>query len=146
MKAVLEAWGRAFGLAFLATGLTYAAGILEAPNLADAVALGVAALGASIAGGLGAVKQLLPEFSWATILPDRVPPQWTSRLDVFTITAAGTWIVAVTDIINQAPDLSAWKAIVTSAVTGALAAGFRAVVGMTTKGEHPLPDKGLTPA
>lgn len=147
MKKLLEAAGRGFLLAFGAAALTYAAGILEAPNLSDAVALGVAALGASFSAGLTALKEWVPQFSWATILP--FPPAWISRLDVFTIAAVGTLIVSLTDIINQAPDLTLWPALVTAAITGALAAGFRTVVGAATKGETGLgigANKGIGPA
>lgn len=143
MKQLLEAAGRAFLLAFGATYATYAAGIFEAPNTAAALTLAVAALGASFSGALGAIKEYVPQFSWATILPDRVPAAWVSRLDVFTITAVGVLIVAITNIITESPDLTLWPALITSAIAGAIAAGFRSAVGATTKGETPFSGSGL---
>lgn len=144
MSVWLEKAGKGFILAFLASLLTYMPGIWEAPNLADARALGVAALGASIAAGLLVIKAFLSEFSWGTLLtPLGVPLAWVSRIDLFSVTFVGTLIVSTTDLINQAPDLGTWRALVTAAITGAIAAAFRAVVALGTKGESPAPAKGV---
>ena len=145
MKKWLEAAGRAMVLAFVSSAAIYLPGIFEAPNLADARGLGVVALGAGITGALGALKEALPAFSWRTILSS-VPAAWTSRFDIFTFTAAGALIVAWTDVINQAPDLSTWPGLFVAGASGAIAAGLRAVIGAGTKGETGLglgPDKGL---
>lgn len=143
MKKLLEAAGRTAVLAGGAIFATYVAGILEAPNLDAAFALSLTALGAAIAGALAALKEFVPQFSWATILGKWLSPPWISRLDVFTWTAVGALIVSFTDLLNAAPDLSTWPGLVVAAITGALAAGFRTVVGAGTKGESPAPGTGL---
>lgn len=48
-----------FAMAFVATALTLAPGVLAAPNLQEAKALGVSAIVGGIAAGLSAVKNLL---------------------------------------------------------------------------------------
>ena len=148
MKALLEAWGRAFGLAFGATLLIFAPDVIDvlgadAPNVQLALDLGYAALAASIAGGLNAVKELVPQFSWKLALGKWLSPAMTGRLDIFTWTFLGALIVSVTDILNAAPDLETWPALLASALAGALAFALRTVVGLGTKGETPAPETGL---
>jgi hypothetical protein len=53
-------------------------------------------------------------------------------------------LTSVIAILN-APDLSTSKAAITAALVGALAAAFRALEGLGTKGESPAPTKGLNP-
>ena len=143
MKRLLEAAGRGFILVFGASLVTYASGIFEAPSPEAALALSIAALGASVAAGLTALKEFVPQFSWRTILPSVVPIAWVARLDIFTIAVVGILIVSTTDILTQAPDLSAWPALFTAALTGAIAAGFRTVVALGTKNETPAPSTGF---
>jgi hypothetical protein len=145
MKVWLEAAGRGAVLAFGAMYVTYLAGILEAPTQRDALGLALAALGASVVAGLSVVKQALPAFSWGSVLGRWLSPAWVGRVDIFTMTAVGTLIASTTDIIQQSPDLSTWPALFTAALTGALAAGFRTVVGAGTKGESPAPGSGISP-
>lgn len=145
MKKLLEAAGRAGLVAFAGVALTFMPGIWEAPNLSDAVGLGVTALAAAIAAFLGAVKEFVPQFSWTTILGRWLSPAWISRMDIFTWTAVGTLIVSFTDIINQAPDLGFQAGVITAAITGAIAAGFRTLVAAGTKGETPFRSSGVPP-
>ena len=64
--------------------------------------------------------------------------------DRFIQTALATLIVGFTEILNAAPDLQVnWRAAAIAAVTGALAAAFRAVVGAGTQGESPAKGFGL---
>jgi hypothetical protein len=142
VKDWLNAAGRAFLFAFGAAVVVYVPGVLEAPDVDGAAMLGLAAVAASFTAGLAAVKQLLPSFSWKTVLGKWLPVPWISRLDIFTFTAAGTLIVSVSDVLSTAPNLSTWPSAFTAAATGALAAGFRTAVAAGTKGETPLSAKG----
>lgn len=138
----LEMAGKAFLLAFAGTAVIYAPGVFEAPNLETALALGVAGAGAAIAAALLAVKAMLPSFSLGSVLTFLSPAN-VSRVDLFVATFVGTFIVAVTDFLQRAPDLTGWKLAIVPALTGAAAAAFRTLVGLGTPGESPLPEVGV---
>ena len=140
----VEVTMKAFFFAFWAGAAVYLPGIWEAPNMKDAVGIGVVAFGAGLAAGLIGIKVLLPQFSFAT-LPgfNRLPVAWIARIDLFVATFVGTLIVAITDFINQSPDLTGWKLIIVPALTGAAAAAFRTLVATITPNEHPFPDRGV---
>lgn len=140
MKTVLANAGRTLLRTFVSNIIVYAPGILQAPNLNEMYLLGVAGLASSLSAALRAVQSFVPQLSWSGI----VPQPWAAWADAFTIGAVGTFVVAVADWLSS-PDLSVTRALVTGLLTGALAAGFRALEGLGTKGEEPAPDKGLAP-
>lgn len=139
MKKLFTEAAKAFLLAAGAVALTYGEGIASAPNLAAAIALGVAMVAASFAGGLAALQAFVPRLSFSSYIAQ----PWAAYLDRFLQTFVATLIVAFTDILNAAPDLHVQKAVIIAAITGALAAAFRAVVGTGTRGEAPFRKFGL---
>ncbi len=141
MKSIFTAAAKAFLLAAGAVALTFGYGIFSAPNLQAALALAVAMVAAAFAGGLAALQEFVPQLSFGAYIPQ----PWGAYVDRFVQTAVATLIVAFTDILNAAPDLHIQKAAIIAAITGAIAAAFRAVVGTTTKGEYPAPQFGLNP-
>lgn len=138
MKNVLSAAGRAFIGAFAVSALALSTGVLAAPNLNQAFALGVAALFASVAAGVKALQVFVPQLSFGAFVRQPIG----AYLDAFLQAALGAFLVSLIGILN-APDLSTAKSLVTAAVVGALMAGFRALQGLFTPGEHPLPDRGF---
>lgn len=141
MKALLAAAGRTFLKAFGASVVVLAPGVLSAPDLNQAYALGVAALFASVAAGVRAIQVFVPQLSFVGLLPDsaKVVAAW---VDAFVRGFLGAFLVSVIGVLN-APDLSTAKALGTAALVGALVAAFRALEGLLTKGESPSPDTGL---
>lgn len=140
MQKLLFAVGTAFLRAFGAALLTFALGILAAPNFTVAVSLSIAALCASIAAGLRAVQVWVPFLTFAAWVRQPV----AAYLDSFARAAISALIITLTGWL-LAPDLTTWKAVITAAVVGALAAGFRAVQGATSVGELPKPESGIVP-
>lgn len=132
--------GTAFLHAFGGALLTYALGILAAPNLSVAVSLSVAALLASIAAGLRAVQVFIPQISFASI--KSLPAALAAWLDSFTRAAIAAFIVSITGWL-LAPDLATWRTVGLAAIVGALSAGFRATQGAVTPGESPVPQLGI---
>lgn len=134
MTTVLERAGASFLRAFGAALLVYSLGVLAAPNLNAALALGAAAIAASVAAGIRAVQVFIPALSFKSLLGE-VPGAYADAfarafLGVATTAAAG-WLAA--------PDLGTWKAAGTALVIGAVTAGLRAMQGLLTAGEHPAP-------
>lgn len=138
MKNLLYEAGRESLKAFLVTFLTFASGLVGATNLEEFKALGVAALVASAVAVVKAVKVLVPQLTFAQLLPQ----PFASWLDAFTVAGLGTFFVLV-EGVSEAPDYGTGKAVVYGAVVGGLQAGFRAVEGLFTKGETPLPSFGV---
>lgn len=137
MVALLFAAGTAFLRAFGVTFLLAVTGILAAPNVDAAVALSIAALIASIAAGLRAIQVFIPQLSFAEFVRQPI----AAYLDSFTraflaalVTALSGWLA----MPNLPTDRSFWYAL----ITGALAAGVRALQGLLTPGEEPAPDVG----
>lgn len=141
MASILGDAGRAALKAFLASLLVLAPGVSAAPNLNRAVAVGIAALMASLAAGFAAVQVFVPQLSFRAWIPD----PWGPMLDSFVHAFLGAFITGVIGILNM-PDLTAWKSLVMAVVVGAINAGLRAVQGVFTAGESPSPRSGLTAA
>lgn len=146
MRAWLDYAARQAVIAFAATALIYMPGIWEAPNLRDAVGLGVVALGASIVAVLMVIKAVWSGFSVGSLVGDKLSAAWVARIDLFIATFVGNVTVALSDLINQSPDLSLERAAIVGAMTGAVAAAFRTLVGLGTTGESPAPEVGVGPA
>lgn len=141
MKSVLAAAGRTFLKAFGASLVILAPGVLAAPDLNQAYALGVAALFASVAAGVRAIQVFVPQLSVVGLLPANlvVLGAW---VDAFIRGFLGAFLVSVVGVLN-APDLATGKALVVAALVGALTAAFRALEGLLTEGEAPNRNAGL---
>jgi len=132
--AALTAFARAFGVTFLLA----VTGILAAPNVDAAVALSIAALIASIAAGLRAIQVFIPQLSFAEFVPQPLAAWFDSFVRAFLaalVTALTGWLAM--------PDLPTDRAFWYALITGALAAGVRAIQGLLTPQESPAPDKGV---
>jgi hypothetical protein len=140
MHALLAVAGRQFLRAFLAALVVYAVGILAAPDLAHVVLVGVAALVASAGAGLAAVLAYFPAFSFVRWLGSPLG-HWA---DAFVYSFLGSLAISLTGAAG-APDLSALHSLVVAALVGALAAGARAVEGLFTTNESPVPALGIEP-
>lgn len=142
MKAVLEAAGRAFVQAFAAALIVYGAGILKAPGLHQDYLIATSAIIASFAFGLAAflnyVNTAKPRFTFVRWFGHPLG-DW---LDAFVLAFLSTLIVTLPGVLG-APDFGTLKAIVVGAITGAIAAGVRGVVGLLTPGERPGPASGV---
>jgi len=133
-KNLLSAAGRAFIGAFLVSAVTLSTGILAAPNLNQAYALGVAALFASIAAGVKVLQEFVPQLRFGNYIAQ----PFGAYLDAFLQAALGAFLVLLVGVLN-APDLATAKSLLTAAIVGALMAGFRALQGLLTPGEQPNP-------
>lgn len=134
MTVVLERAGASFLRAFGAGIITYGVGVWAAPNLNAGVALGAAAVASALAAGIRAVQVYVPQLSFKSVI-GQVQGAWVdsfARAFIgYGLTAATGWLLA--------PDLANWKAVAVAAITGAIAAGFRALQGLLTAGEQPNP-------
>lgn len=141
MQQLLYAAATAFLRAFGVTFLLAATGILAAPNVEAATALSIAALIASIAGGLRALQVFVPQISFATF----VPQPYAAWLDSFTRAFIAALLVALDGILAM-PELPTDRSVWFAVITGALAAGVRALQGLLTPGEQPSPPTGINDA
>ena len=110
--------GRSFLRAFAASVIVYAPGILAATNLNESRALGIAALAASFTAGLRVLQDLVPSL--------QIRGRYGDHVGSFLRAFAGQFLVAVIGILD-APNVTADRAAVIAALTGALTAGFVAV-------------------
>lgn len=124
---------RAVGLSVL----IYATGILNAPDKTTAVALSIAALFGSLAAGFRVLQKFVPLLSWKRFIKNVTVAAWA---DAFTRAFLASLLITITGWL-AAPDLTTWKSVGLSAVIGALMAGVRALQGLVTPGENPLPGK-----
>jgi len=133
-KELLSSAGRAFLAAFAVSTLALSTGILAAPNLNEAFALGVAALFASVAAGVKVLQEFVPQLRFGSYV--RQP--FGAYLDAFVQAGLGAFLISFVGVLS-APDLTTAKSLATGAVVGALMTGFRAVQGLVTPGELPNP-------
>lgn len=138
MVKLLFAAGTAFLRAFGVTFLLAVTGILAAPNVDAAVALSIAALLASIAAGLRAIQVFIPQLSFSEF----VPQPYAAWLDSFTRAALAALVTALAGLLAM-PELPTDRSIYFALITGAAAAGVRALQGLLTPGESPAPDSGI---
>ena len=138
MKNLLYEAGREFLKTFGVSLVVFVPGVLAATNLEQAQAFGVAALFASGAAGLKAIQVFFPRLSFAGLVRQPI----AAWLDAFTRASVPVFVATVIAWLN-APDYSNQKAFWVAAIVGAVAAGFRAVEGLLTKGETPLPNVGF---
>lgn len=141
MLTLLSEAGRSFLRAFGASLIVLIPGILAAPNLSVTLSLSVAALIASLVAGLKAIQVFVPALSFKSLLPAK----WIAYgnyLDSFARAAIGAFVVGVLGWLAM-PTLDFSKAVIVGVLTGALAAGFRALQGAFTTGDVPQPQAGL---
>lgn len=138
MTKLLYAAATAFLRAFGATFLLAATGILAAPNVDAAIALSIAALIASIAGGLRAIQVFIPQLSFGSLIPQ----PWAAWADSFTRAFLATLVVSLEGLLAM-PELPNDRSVWLAAITGAVAAGIRALQGLLTPGEQPSPPTGI---
>lgn len=138
MKNVLAQAGREFLRALGASLVILAPGVLAAPNLDQMFLLGVAALAASVAAGLKAVQAFVPALSFSEFVSQPL----AAWLDAFSRAFLASLLVFLVGLLS-APELVFDKAVVVAALVAALAAGFRALEGLLTKGEQPAPNTGI---
>jgi len=134
MRELMSKAGRAFLRAFAVGIITYSTGVLAAPNLDEAYALGVAALAASLSAGFSAIQVFVPQLSFGG--------RYGEYANEFVRASLGAFLVSIIGILN-APDLAFDKSVALAAFFGALAAGVRALQGYLTKGEFPHETKGF---
>jgi len=142
MLRLLSEMGRSFLRAFIGALIVLLPSILAAPDLNGAVALGIAALIASLAAGLKAIQVFVPALSFKTIMTGSLAPYYTI-VDSFVRAFIAALITAVVGLLAM-PTESWNKALVIAAVTGAITAGIRAIQGMLTQGDYPAPSAGIT--
>ena len=138
MKHLLEQAGKSFLRAFGASALTYALGILAAPNLNQAYVLAAAAVVGSLVAGFRALQEFVPQLSFTHY----IKPPYGVYVDSFARAFLGSFIASVA-AINAVPDLSTVKSLAVAAIIGAITAGIRAVQAVFTQGEGPNPAFGL---
>ena len=146
MTTLLEKAGASFLRAFGASMIVLLPGIWLAPNLKVGLALAIAAVISSLSAALKVLQTFFPSLSFASL----VGQPYGAWLDSFIRAFLATFVTAVTTLLDQINvanpiDFNTLKAAGLAALVGAIAAGFRAVQGVTTKGEVPAPDKGLAP-
>jgi hypothetical protein len=134
----MSAAGRAFLRNFVASIIILAPGILAAPDLNQGVALGIAALVASIAAGLGALKVFVPQLSFHSVLA----APYADWADAFSHGFLAAFIVGIIGLLNM-PDLSTWRSVGYGVLTGAFTAGIRAIQGFFTPSEAPVKSLGI---
>lgn len=142
MLTLLSEAGRSFLRAFAGSLVILLPGVLAAPNLNGTIALGIAALIASIAAGLKTVQVFVPKLSFKSLLPARIK-QWGNYVDSFARAFVAAFLVSVLGWLAM-PNLSVSKSLVVGILVGAVAAGVRAVQGLLTPGDVPQPSAGIT--
>jgi hypothetical protein len=141
VSALLAAAGRAFLRAFIGSFVTLLLGVLAAPNLDQAYGVGVAALIASVAAGIRAIQEFVPQLS----LSGWIPNVYASWADAFLRAFVGSLVVTLPGVLD-APDFSTGKALAVAAVIGALTTAVRVIQGLLTPTETPVTGAGVTPA
>jgi hypothetical protein len=135
---LLYAAATAFLRAFAITFLMAATGIAAAPNVGAATALSIAALIASVAGGLRAIQVFIPLLSFGSFVRQPI----AAFADAFVRAFLATLVVSVQGLLAM-PELPTDRSIWFAAVTGALVAGLRALQGLVTPAESPAPGTGV---
>lgn len=145
MLHLLSEAGRSFLRAFGGSLIILIPGLLAAPDLNGAVALGIAALIASVAAGIKAVQVFIPQLTFAKLFPAKYVTYalWT---DSFVRAFLAALTVSLTGWLAM-PALAFDKSVIVGILVGAVTAGLRAVQSLFTPGEAPNPQSGLqTPA
>jgi hypothetical protein len=139
MRHLLANAGRSFVRAFGAQFLVSVFGILAAPDVSTAIALSLAALVACLAAGLRALQEFVPMLTTGSLIHN---PLYAALVDSFLRASLSSLVVFVTGWL-LAPNLDFSKGVIIGIVTGALAAGFRALESALTHGDQPAPNAGF---
>lgn len=142
MRVILSAAGRAFLRDFVITFLTFAAGILAAPNLRQAGALATAASIAALVAAVRAIRVFVPQMADGIASGLKMPTAYAEVI-LTAITTLLMGFITLVEGVLSAPDLQAGKA---AAVAGILAIGtalVRVVQAWLTPGETPVPSTGV---
>jgi len=142
MLALLSEAGRSFIRAFGAALIVLIPGLLTAPNMSVTLSLSVAALIAALTAGLKAVQVFIPKLSFKTLLARTSFAAYYTWVDSFVRAALAAFVVSLLGWLAM-PNLDFSRSIVVGLITGALAAGFRAIQGAGTTGDVPAPANGL---
>lgn len=131
--AVGTSFGRAFGITFLSS----AVGILGATNTSAAIALSIAALGASVAAGLRSIQVFIlliggPDISFSRIFGK----VWGAYADAFVRVFLATFTISVAGWL-AAPNWGFWHSAFYGALQGAAVAAVRALQGAVNPDETP---------
>jgi hypothetical protein len=140
VSQLLGAAGRAFLRAWIGSFVTLLLGVLAAPDLDQAYGLGVAALIASVAAGIRAIQEFVPQLSVAAY----VDSAYATWVDSFLRAFIGALVITLPGVLN-APDFGTGKALAVAAIIGAVTAAVRAVQGLLTPGDVPAPQTGVRP-
>ena len=137
MKKLLEKAGVSFLRAFVGSIIILVPGVLSAPDLNQAYALGVASLIASFTAGVKVLQVFAPQITFRNLF-GKVAGAYA---DSFIRSFVGTFLVLMIGVLNS-PDLGTARSLGVAALVGAVTAGVRAVQGLLTKGEFPVPTMG----
>ncbi len=138
MKALLEKAALSAARAFGASVIVLAPGILSAPDLHGALLLATAAVLAGATGAVRALQGFVPQLSFSELVGD----EWGKYFDSFIRAFLATFLTLALGVLS-APDLGTAKSLAVAALTGAFAAGLRALQAFFTKSENPAPQVGV---
>ena len=136
-KEVLSSAGRELLVVGATAAAVFLPGLLQAPNLDAAYAIGIAALVAAGAAVLKALQAMVPAFSWSSV---GVPQPVAAYLDIATRVVISSLFVIGFNVLN-APTLHDAKLAFTAGILGIAAAVGRALQGALTPGEAPFSGK-----
>jgi len=142
MRVILSAAGRAFLRDFVITFLTFAAGILAAPNLRQAGALATAASIAALVAAVRALRVFVPQLAQGIASALHAPTAYAEVL-LTGLTTLLMGFIALAEGVLSAPDLKTGKA---AAVAGIMAIGtalVRVLQAWLTPGETPVTSTGV---
>lgn len=120
---VLSNAGRSFLRAFGAALVVFLPDLARAPDVSTAKSIAIAAGAASLAAGLRALQDFVPQLQF-NFTYNGLPVG--DFIGSFLRAALGAFIVSLVGIFT-APELSFSSSVIVAAVTGALAAGFLAL-------------------
>lgn len=138
MRTVFSAMGRTFIRVFIATVVIYLYGIAFAPDLKTALSLAAAAILAATASALRAVTTYFPRLTVAHWFGEEYGKYADAFLHAFAAAVIANWL----DILKT-PHFHGWRDVLVAVVVGVGGAAVRALQGLLTPGETPLPKVGL---
>jgi hypothetical protein len=138
MRTAVSAVARMFLRVFIAAVVVYLIGVLEAPDLNTARSIAIAGLVAGAAAVLRFATVYIPKITVAHWIGD----PWGSLADSFIHAFLAALIVNALDWL-KVPHFHGWRDLWVAIIVGVAGAAVRAVQGLFTTGEFPLPSFGL---
>lgn len=132
MRATLSAAGRAFLRVFIPGILALSLGLLAAPNLNQAYAIGVAGLFALLAAATRTLQAFVPMLRFEL----RLPEPWGAMVDSMIQAAVGAFLTSVIGILD-APNLSTLRSLALAGILAILTAVLRAAQAYLSPQESP---------